>query len=185
MENARFSRQIGYVALYTRMRYTDLIPTTDSDVLARLERWFREQPEILVRIRVRRSGSEDFEFFSSFEALANRMRESLPGTWFAVFKQPQLPLRGVVDDSFIKGCMKHIHDGNEYLIVETVRRMAGKGSWLHNASGQTYAMLHGDLEESRGVPVAVGLYPPCLEERDDVVHVFTPNADGTVTAGPY
>jgi hypothetical protein len=167
------------------MRYTDHIPTTNPELLAKLERWFHEQPEILVRTRVPCSGNEEFEFFSSFRALANRMRESLPGTWFTIFEQPQLPLRGVVDDDFIARCLKSIPNGAEYLIVETVRRVAGKRSWFHDASGDTYATLPDDLDGSRGVSVAVGLYPPCLEERDDVIHVFAPNTDGIVPKLPH
>jgi len=167
------------------MRYTDYIPTTNKEILAKLECWFHERPEILVRTRVQCSGRDEFQFFSSFEMLANRMRESHPGTWFTIFEQPQLPLRGVVDDDFIARCLKNISKGDEYLIVETVQRVAGKRSWFHNLSDDTYASLPDYLSGSLGVSVAVGLYPPCLEERDDVIHVFTPNADGIVKAGPY
>jgi hypothetical protein len=71
------------------------------------------------------------------------------------------------------------------LIVETVPRIAGTMSWRHNASGDIYAMLRDELEESRGVAVAVGLYPPCVEERDDVIHVFTPNPGGTLKSGSF
>jgi hypothetical protein len=167
------------------MRYSDYIATTNPEVLAKLERWFGAQPEVLVRTRVCCSGTEQFEFFSSCDALTKRMRESLPGTWFTVFEHPQLPLRGIVDDNFIARCLDNISDGSEYLIAEIVPRIAGRMSRLHNASGDTGAMLREDIEESRGILVAVGLYPPCLEERDDVIHVFTPNADGIVKPGPY
>jgi len=167
------------------MRYTDHIPTTNPEVLAKLERWFHERAEILVRTRVPCSGNEEFEFFSSFTALVERMREALPGTWFTIFEQPQLPLRGVVDDDFIARCLKCIPNGAEYLILETVRRVAGKRSWFHDHSDDVYAELPAYLEDSRGVSVAVGLYPPTLEERDDVIHVFTPKTDGIVPKLPY
>jgi hypothetical protein len=167
------------------MRYTDHIPTTNKEVLSKLECWFRKRPEILVRTRVRCSGREEFEFFSSFKAFEDTLRESLPGTWFTVFEQPQLPLRGIVDNKFIARCLDIIPDGAEYLMMETVRTAAGKMSWFRNHSDDTHVMFRSDIEGSLGVSVAVGLYPPCLEERDDVIHVFTPNADGIVKAGPY
>ena len=167
------------------MHYSDYTPTTASEVLATLERWFRTQSEILVRSRGRASGSEGFEFFSSYEALVKKMREARPYTWFTVFQQPQLPLRGVVDDGFITRCTSSIPDGAEYLLVETVRTVAGSMSWFHNRSDESHAMLRDDLEDCRGKPVAFGLYPPCLEEREDVIHAFTPDAEGVVIAGSY
>lgn len=167
------------------MHYSDYTPTTNPEVLGKLDRWFCAQSEILARIRGRSSGSEEFEFYSAFKSLTDRMHDSRPYTWFTVFKQPHLPLRGVVDDDFIARCLSSVPDGAEYLITETVRRVAGKRSWFHNSSGDSNKMLRDDLEESRGVFVAVGLYPPCIEEREDVIHCFTPDADGIVTAGPY
>lgn len=167
------------------MHFSEFTPITNPEVVATLDRWFRAQPEILVRRRGPCSGTEEFEFFSSFEALVERMRTSIPYTWFTVFGKPQLPLRGVVDDNFIAQCLSSIPDGAEYLIVETVRTVAGKVSWFHDLSGDVKAQLRDDLETSRNAPVAFGLYPPCLEERDDVVHAFTPDADGIVKPGPY
>jgi hypothetical protein len=167
------------------MHYSDYTPTTAQEVLTTLERWFRKRPEILVRSRGQASGSEEFEFFSSFGALAERMRSARPYTWFTVFEQPQLPLRGVVDDDFIARCLSSVPDGSEYLFTETVLTVAGTRSWYHNQSGESHAMLRDDLEDSRGRQVAFGFYPPCLEERVDVIHAFTPDAEGVVTAGPY
>src|SRR5262249_40426338 len=172
-------------ASHCQMHYSDYIPTTDPEVLATLRDWFRMNPEILVRIRRPRSGSEEFEFFSSFEALTKRMPDDAPYTWFPIFQQPQLPPRGIVDDNFIAQCLSAIPDGTEYLIVETVLTVAGKLSWFHGASGESHGMFRDDLEESRETPVAVGEYPDCLEERADVIHAFTLDAAGIVVPGPY
>lgn len=167
------------------MKPADYTPTTNPKVLAKLEKWFHSQPEILVRVRRPRSGSEEFQFFSSLEALAERMRDSVPYTWFTVFEKPQLSLRGVVDDAFIERCLASIPDRSEYLIAETSPRVAGKRSWFHNLSSDAKAEMRDDLETSRGAHVAVGLYPPTLEDRDDVIHAFTPDVDGKVKPGPY
>lgn len=167
------------------MHFSEFIPTTSPEVLATLDRWCRDQPELLVRTRGRSCGNEEFKFFSSLEALKQAMRDSSPYTWFSVWEKPQLPLRGIVDDNFIERCMSSVTGGDEYLIVETIITVAGKVSWFHNLSGDVKASLRDDLETSRGTPVAFGLYPPCLEERDDVIHAFTPDADGIVKPGPY
>ena len=98
------------------------VPTTDPEFLGPLERWFQSQSEILVLIRVRcGGGAKDFELFSIFEALLRRIHELPLGTCITAFRQPQLPLRGVVDDEFIAKCLDSVPDGSEYLMVETVR----------------------------------------------------------------
>ena len=101
------------------------------------------------------------------------------------FREPQLPLRGVVDESFVTKCLEHIPDGSEYVLAETVRRVYGRHSFFHCGSGESHAELRDDLEESCGAPVAVGLYPPVLEESVDVIRAVVPDADGVVRAGPY
>jgi hypothetical protein len=160
-------------------------PTASPEALATFERWFRAQEQILVRTRDPIGGSDEFEFFSSFDTLKTRMQEADPYTCFTVWENAQLPLRGVVDDDFIARCLSSIPDEAEYLIVETVRRVAGKASWFYNTSDRSHTLLRSDLEDSRGTPVAVGLYPTCLEERADVIHVFRPDADGKTKRAPY
>ena len=169
--------------LSKRKRYR---PTTDPKFLGTLEGWFGTQAEILILFRVRAgAGAKEFEFHSAYHTALQRMRELPAGTCITAFKQPQLPLRGVVDDDFIARCLRSIPDGSEYLIVETVLTVAGSRSWFHDDSGETHRQLREDIEESRGLPVAVGLYPPALAENDDVIHAVVPDEDGVVRAGPY
>lgn len=160
--------------------------TTDPKFLGTLESWFRSQPEILLLIRYSHAaGSKDFEFFSSFQSLADRIRGLPPLTCVIAFRQPQLPLRGVVDDAFISRCLSGIADGSEYLVVETVRRVYGSRSWFHDDAGVSHAELRDDLEECRGTPVAAGLYPPWLEDTDDVISAVVPDEHGVVKCGIY
>jgi hypothetical protein len=56
-------------------------PTTDPKFLERWSRGFAVSPEILLLIRYfARAGSKDFEFFSSFESIADRIRGLPPLT---------------------------------------------------------------------------------------------------------
>jgi hypothetical protein len=165
---------------------TSYAPTTDPKFLGMLESWLQSQPEILVLIRYSHAaGSRDFEFFSSFRALADRIRELPPLTSVIAFRQPQLPLRGVVDDEFISRCLSSIPDGFEYLVVEAVRRVYGRGSWFHHDAGVSHAQLRGDLENRRGASVAAGLYPAWLEDTDDVISAVVPHEHGVVRSGIY
>ena len=161
-------------------------PTTDPIFLGTLESWLRSQREILVEVRYRRAaGSLDFELFCSFAALMTRMGELPAGACVFAFRKPQLPLRGVVDDAFIAKCLGEIPEGAEYLMAETVKRVHGRHAFFHYGSGESHAELRDDLEESRGTPVAAGLYPPVLEESPDVISAVVPDPDGVVRAGPY
>lgn len=60
-------------------------------------------------------------------------------------------------------------------MVETVQRTAGRMSWFHDMAGETHAELREALEDSRGSPVAVGLYPPWLNHGPDVVTAYVPD----------
>ena len=159
---------------------------TDPKFLGTLESWLRDLPEILVLIRYSHAaGNKDFEFFSSFGTLSNRIRQLPPRTSVVAFRQPQLPLRGVVDECFIASCLSRIPDGSEFLVLETTRRAYGEMSWLHNEAGESHAELREALEESRGTPVAVGPYPSRLEDSDDVASAIVPDENGIVRIGVY
>ena len=165
------------------MGYTS---STNARFLGTLDEWLRSRHELLVLIRYSHAaGSKDFEFFSSFEALTERLRGLPPRACITAFRQPQLPIRGLVDDSLIPTCLRGIPDGSEYLLVETVRRTYGQASWFHHAAGESHAELREDLEHSRGQAVAVGPYPPWLRDTDDVVSAVVPDERGVVTTGVY
>jgi hypothetical protein len=160
--------------------------STDRKFLGTLEAWLRSQPEVLLLIRhSAAAGAKDFELFSSFHDLSERIRRLPPSTSVIAFRQPQLPLRGVVDDDFIAKCLSSIPDGLEYLVVETTRRAYGRKSWFHHDAGVSHAELRDDLEESRGTGVAVGLYPPWQEDTDDVISAVVPDEHGVVSPGIY
>lgn len=131
------------------------------------------------------AGSRDFEFFGSFQTFSERLRQLPYSTCVTVFRQPQLPMRGVVDDAFIVRCLESIPDGSEYLVAETVWRAAGRVSWLHHGAGESHADLQNDLENCRGAPVAVGLYPPWLHDTEDVISAVVPDENDLATTGIY
>jgi hypothetical protein len=162
------------------------ISSKDKAFTNTLELWLLNQREILVLIRFSgAAGAKSFEFFSEFSTLSERLGQLAPHTSIIAFRQPQLPFRGVVNDQFISNCLNSIPDGSEFLLVETVRRKAGQTSWFHEAAGETSSELREALEDSRGSPVAVGLYPPWQENSADVVCGIVPDDHGVVKPGAY
>src|SRR4051812_17605338 len=123
------------------------ISSKNHEFLRTLENWFRSRTEIMVLFRYSHSaGAKDFEFFSTFQSLVDRM-QSLPArTCITAFRQPQLPARGVVDEGFISKCWTIIPEGTEFLMVETTRRIHGSASWFHHAAGESHAELRQELE---------------------------------------
>jgi hypothetical protein len=167
----------------TPMRHAS---ATDPKFLGTLESWLHSLPEILVLIRYSAAaGAKDFEIFSSLEALSNRIGPLPPRTSIVAFRQPQLPLRGVVDEGFVASCLSRVPDGSEFLVLETARRAHGEKSWSHWIAGETHAELREVLEASRGVTVAVGPYPSWLADSDDVISAVVPDENGLVRGGIY
>lgn len=166
--------------------HTNFTSSTDRTFLATLESWFDDRRELLLMIRYPyAAGDREFEFFSSFQSLAERIRGLRRKTSIIAFRQPQLSLRGIVADAFIARCLSSIPDGSEYLVVETDRRVADGRSWTHDASGVSHAELRDDLEDCRSAPVAVGLYPNWVEDSNDVISAYVPDEDGIVRPGAY
>lgn len=161
-------------------------PITDSEFLRRVESWFCNQPELLALIRYSHAaGGREFRLFASFQDFAETLSQLPRLACVTVFRHPQLPIRGVVDDAFILRCLRSIPDGPEYLVTETERRVSGRMSWFHNGSGQSHAELRDDLEVCRGAPVAAGLYPPWLYDTEDVVSAVVPDEHGEARPGVY
>jgi len=189
---------MSVIAIYQQLAFSLLRPytltvenakltsTTDKGFLRTLENWLRGQSEVLVLIRYSRAaGSKSFEIFTSFNHFRERLGAFPPQTSVTVFRERQLPLRGCVNDEFIGKCLCSVQDGSEFLVAETVLTTAGNQSWFHHAVGESRQELRDALEGLRGKSVAVGKYPPWLEESHNVISAYVPTLDGRVIAGVY
>jgi hypothetical protein len=150
------------------------------------ERWIAENGEILALIRYdRAAGSKDFEFFTSSPEFESSLDALSPRTSVIVFKERQLPLRGLVTDHFISAALELIPDGEESLLWEFDRTISGSVSWHSFRTGESHAELKEELTERYGRRIAVGLYPPWLHDNDCVISAIMPDADGVVRSGAY
>ena len=162
------------------------ISTKDPKFRGKLQRWLRKQGEVLVMLRhPYGAGSKDFEFFTAYKDLGTRLRKLKPSTWVVVFKERQLPVRGVVDDTLISMCLEQIADGADFLISELTRLTYGRSTWFNWCAGRSHAELRKGLEKLRGTPVAVGHYPPWMKESEMVVTAIAPDETGAVRMAVY
>jgi len=160
--------------------------TTDTRFLGTLKSWLQSQSEISILVRYSHAGgNRELTFHKNFEDLTDRLAKLPPLTSVIAFRQPQLPLRGVVDDEYIAKCLKIIPDGAEYLVVDAMPRVAGKRSWFHFGDGDSHRDLREELENLRNDAVAAGLYPPWREDTAEVISAVVPDADGVVRSGVY
>lgn len=158
-----------------------LTSTTDKEFLRTVNDWLHGQTEVLALIRYSHAaGNKSFEFFTSFERLRERLGELTAETSVTVFREHQLPLRGCVDDEFIGKCLNSVQAGSEFLVVGTAARTAGNQLWFHHEAGESHEELREVLEELRGEPVAVGAYPPWLEDSLNVISAYVPTHDRSV-----
>jgi hypothetical protein len=162
-------------------------PSTNEPAFqAKTARWIAERHEVLALIRYSHAaGSKAFEFFDSVDAFRARLRDLSPRTCVTVFGERQLPLRGRVNDDFIHHALALVPDGTEFVIVGLERVRYGECAWYPHTDGETSAELCQELREKRGELVAVGLYPPWLEDGENVISAVVPNPDGAVTTGVY
>jgi hypothetical protein len=173
-------------AINSHSQMPQLTSTTDKEFLGTVNDWLESQREVLVLIRYSRAGGEkSFEFFTSFERLRERLGKLKPETSVTVFRERQLPLRGCVEDEFIGKCLNSVQAGSEFVVAGTARRTYGSQSWFHHEEGESHEELREVLEGLRGEPVAVGEYPPWLEDSLNVISSYVPAPDGSVRAGVY
>jgi len=167
------------------------VKTTDPQFLARVESLINKCGEVLALFKyVYAAGSHDFTFFNDIGDLRSELGRLPPNAWVIVYGEPQLPLRGRVDDAFIEAVLERIPDGREYLIVcleKTVEQYPPnyRREYYEDTAGETHEELKEDLEEFRGRSVGVGLFPPWPDESASTVEAFVPDEKGKVKPGAY
>src|ERR1700758_2568522 len=99
-----------------------------EEFLKKVEDWLRSQGEVLILIRYSRAaGDKDFEFCKSFAALQERLHQLPAEACVTVFRNPQLQLRGIVDDEFIgkmSGKREKIAEEKSRLTIRYVRHIS-------------------------------------------------------------
>jgi hypothetical protein len=160
--------------------------STDTSFLSTVEAWIEATGEVHILIRHHASaGSKDFEFFHSYTALLDRLGGLPSRTCITVFRYEQLPHRGTIDPEFISSALTVVPEGEEWLAVSLQQTIAGRQSWLHHSAGTTHSELRAELAGYIGTPVAVGLYPPWLNDNEAVLSAVVPEQGGAVVTGIY
>lgn len=167
-----------------------IFKTTDPEFLLHIESCIVRHGEVLVVFRYPNAGgAKEFIFFRRTAEFVEASQKLPSRTWIVSYGEPQLPLRGVVDDNFIERACGLILDGREYLIVCMEKSVLDYPHYHHEYydydAGETHEELREDLNGVRGKAVAVGLYPPWAEENEYVTDAVVADADGEIRFAAY
>jgi hypothetical protein len=129
-------------------------------------RWLNASPELFAVLRYLGSGSKDYAFIRDGDQFVRLIDACPDGTEIIVFRDRQLPLRGVVTKELIAQTQKLIPDGEEYLWVSTDPESSGDIR-LCGGFGDTHKDLTEELHELLGDSVAIGPCPPFFEDDNE------------------
>ena len=151
-----------------------------AEVLARLG-------EIVALIRFPfAAGDRSYEIFADADAFYRRLAELPERTSVTVFCDRQLPLRGIVDASFVEQVLAEIPNGADWIVARTTQISMGGRSWYHIMESNNHNDLREELLDDFcfGHSVAVGREPDRLT-AGRAIAAYVPCADGTVMPGTY
>lgn len=148
------------------------IRNPDRDVTRRfldtVHAWIAENAEVLVVLRyLHGAGSKDYALIGSSTTFDLLVERCPPGTDIIVFKEPQLPVRGIVDDTLASRLQEAMKDDDEYLIIDM--REVRTGDPRRTGHSDSMESLASDLEYLHGRNVAGGICPPFWEADSPVM----------------
>ncbi len=154
----------------------------DRDVtpayLSTVRQWIAATGEVLVIMRyLCGGGAKDFALVASPESFDHLVDVCPEGTDIIVFRDRQLPLRGIVDDAFVKQIQSLLHDDDEYLFLN----MKPEKPNDPRCFGEFDYLVHlkADLEEMKGETIAIGKCPDFTgADNDSMISASKGGIDG-------
>ncbi len=161
--------------------------TANTEFRRRIADAIARNGEVLALFRFHAAaGSRSLEMFVSLEDFDERLSELPPRTSVIMFGEPQLPLRGMVDEQFVSAALRSFPDESDWLLVCRGKTTAGSQSWFHHCFGDSHEELEEELRERCwGEEAAIGREPDWREDSDTVFSAVIPDDDGTVRVGTY
>lgn len=126
--------------------------------LSTVRSWIKATGEVLVIMRyLRAAGAKDYAIVRSAEEF-DRLVDVCPiGTDIIVFRDKMLPLRGVVDNTFVKHVQESLPEDMECLFVKMKPEKPGDPRCFGEFGYMRH--LNSDLEDMVGETIAIGGCP--------------------------
>ena len=141
-----------------------------DEFLAQVGGWIDATGEVLVLLRyLRAAGRKDFALCRSPADFGRLVSDAPVGTDIIAFRDAKLPIRGTVDESFMRTLMAAVPDGQEWLVLS----LETHGDTPLSESAE-FDDSHAGLRESLtgdfwGKEAAGGPCPNWIKEDDDTL----------------
>jgi hypothetical protein len=147
--------------------------------IAQVSDWITASGEVLVILRyLRAAGSKDYVFCRSASDFQDLVTSLPVGTETIVFRNAQLPLRGICSEALVERSLAFIPDGTEYLIA-LLERTGGSTRQPTGSMGDNNECLAEDMACFRGKHVAVGPLPNfTAPDNDSMISASKGGIDG-------
>ena len=155
----------------------------DRQLLDLAEGWIRKSGEMYVIVRFSTGGYHAHEFlFTKFDQYVAWLRTLPARAYVTLFREPQLPYRGIADDAFKALVLEHWKPRDEWTIVELrPNERLKKGYWNLDEKE-----LNQTLNKFQGELVAAGPTPPWWErDHSGMRSGLVPMEDSSVELGIY
>jgi len=155
----------------------------DHQFLDLAEGWIAESGEMYVIVCFSTGGYHADEFFfTKFDPYVAWLRTLPSRAYVTIFREPQLPYRGIADETFKALVLEHWKPRDEWTIVELIRNERLRtGAWNDDEKE-----LNETLNKFRGELVAAGPTPPWWErDHSRMRSGLVPMEDGSVQFGIY
>lgn len=151
--------------------------------LSDVQRWLTEQADIFVMTRYAKSGGARDYFVIANYSDYRILLSSLPAMAdVIVFRQRQLPVRGIANSDLLEKAITTIADGQSWIIVILSEQDHGKV--LDIWDGQSHQEMVRIFHELTNTYIAVGEDPPFEgEDHPDMQSGIVPLADGSLQRG--
>jgi len=156
----------------------------DRLFLSTISDWLEASGEVFVVIRYAYgAGAKDYLFIQSPQELQALLGTLPPRSDVIVFRQRQLPIRGIADNALLDQAITAIPDGTWWFLL---CRDGEKPSDFSSAGDNSHQALKTAIAEHQGRYVAIGLDPPFHEpDGAEMQSGLIPLPDGSLQTGPY
>lgn len=157
----------------------------NSSFLSLVEKWIAESGEIYIVIRYSHmAGSKDYLLMHSFLEFLNKLRTLPAQADVIVFRQKQLPIRGIANEDLLEAALDEIPDGIEWKMEEYNPQTQTINRWIWG--GAERKELIKTFNENKGLSLAVGKTPTWWEDdNEDMQSALVPMKDGALKRGIY
>lgn len=156
----------------------------DHTFLEQVQEWIEDSKEVFVVLRYAYlAGARDYLFIRSFQQFQVLLTTLPPRTDVIVFRERQLPIRGLASESLLEEALAGIPDGADWFLL---CREGTKPGDFSSEGDNTHIALETAFREFQGKQIALGPDPPWHEADNATMQSgLIPLPDGRVVGGAY